>query len=285
MIKYKKELDGFESFLKNYFSEQKFQYNKNRNGQNELYSAIKYSLFSGGKRFRPLLSLLTGQALGLSAYQVYPFAASVECIHTYSLIHDDLPCMDNDDFRRGQPTNHKVFGEDIALLAGDALISEAFVILSQHYQHQPYVALNLIQCLGHGIGPFGMVAGQALDLRSRQADEDLMKTIHSLKTGALIETSILGVAKIAKASEEQTHHLKKYGQYLGQAFQLADDIHDAASASQKDEASMLSVYNLETVKKMLKTVTEKAIDSLSVFSKNSAMGLVDIAQFNLNRKK
>jgi geranylgeranyl diphosphate synthase, type II len=194
-----------------------------------LVESIAYSLHSGGKRFRPCLGLHLCDFFQKKIQDVLPWLLSIEMIHTYSLIHDDLPIMDNDDYRRGKPTNHKVFGEDSALLAGDSLISEAFLLLATHYQQSPILAVELIQDLALAIGPQGMIQGQALDLLSKKIslkDADLLK-MHQLKTGSLIWVTLKGVGKILMLTPSIQETLSTLGHDLGLAFQLQDDLTDS----------------------------------------------------------
>lgn len=229
-------------------------------GIDNLHQAVRYSLNSGGKRFRPLLSLLTAESLGREQQEIYPYAAAVEMIHTYSLIHDDLPLMDNDDFRRGKPTNHKVYGEAMALLAGDALLTGAFQLLTQELQQEPKQILTAIQILSSASGYFGMVGGQSLDIQltKDQVSQVRMEQIHKLKTGALINSAIAGAAELCGASEQEKQALNQYGWRLGLAFQIADDLLDEDSGDQ-ETSSFLSFQNQEQTKKQLAKVTEEAV--------------------------
>ncbi|MDX9730327.1 MAG: polyprenyl synthetase family protein, partial [Bdellovibrionales bacterium] len=189
-----------------------------------LNQSMRYSLLQdGAKRFRPVLALLTADALGVEREQVLPFAAAVECVHTYSLIHDDLPAMDNDDFRRGLPTNHKKFDEATAILAGDALLSDAFGIIGEAYIENPGAAVRVLVELSKAVGSHGMVGGQAIDIaaKSKAVDIEDLRLLHLLKTGALIRISAVGAAVVAGADEEQIEDLSDYASALGLAFQVA----------------------------------------------------------------
>ncbi|RME66054.1 MAG: polyprenyl synthetase family protein, partial [Nitrospirae bacterium] len=209
-----------EDYLKEYFS---------RKGSPEkLYEAMTYSLFAGGKRLRPVLAIASYEACGGRAEDILPQASAIELIHTYSLIHDDLPAMDDDDFRRGKPTNHKVFGEAMAILAGDALLTEAFVMFSKSDVFKPAPLLKALRELAIGAGPKGMVAGQAMDILSEglSPDEDTLRFIHTHKTGALIACSVKIGPILAEASSDVYEALSTYGQCIGHAFQIVDDILD-----------------------------------------------------------
>ncbi|GAB7080404.1 polyprenyl synthetase family protein [Megalodesulfovibrio paquesii] len=194
-----------------------------------LLSAMEYSLQAGGKRLRPVLCLTTASLFGLPTAQVLPFACGIECIHTYSLIHDDLPAMDNDDLRRGKPTNHKVHGEAMAILAGDGLLTEAFRLMGQAQGIQAENVLQAVTTMAAAAGAAGMVGGQALDMQYEQRADitlPMLRGMHARKTGALIQASCLCGAILAGATAEARAAMAGYGAALGVAFQIADDILD-----------------------------------------------------------
>lgn len=195
-----------------------------------ILKAMRYGLFPGGKRIRPILTLTAGEMFGAKQKELLPFACAVELIHAYSIIHDDLPAMDNDDLRRGEPTAHKVFGEGMALLAGDGLLTEAFHLISgPEVRRLPAeLVLRLIHELSHAAGVAGLVGGQAVDLESENKDVDLatVEYIHVRKTGALILAAVRIGAQIAGAKTGDLRRVSKYGEYLGLAFQIADDVLD-----------------------------------------------------------
>ncbi|TDQ41642.1 polyprenyl synthetase family protein [Aureibacillus halotolerans] len=198
-------------------------------GPASLLSAMTYSIKAGGKRLRPILMIATAEALGSSREVCVPVACALEMIHTYSLIHDDLPSMDNDDFRRGQPTNHKVYGEGMAILSGDALLTHAFYVLGEGKRFlDAETVLRLYQMLAEAAGPTGMVGGQVLDLEAeeQQTPLDSLENIHRNKTGALLRFSIIAGAIIGNASEEELSTLHTFAAHLGLAFQIKDDILD-----------------------------------------------------------
>ena len=199
-----------------------------------IHKAMRYSIFAGGKRIRPVLCLAACEAVGGKEATAMPLACAVECIHTYSLIHDDLPCMDDDDLRRGKPTNHKVFGEGIAVLAGDALLTEAFMMAAKSKAPKRYPADVLVRDLAMAAGSLRLIAGQVQDLENenRRANLDEVKTTHLNKTAALITTSIRLGAMAANATPAQLKRLTRYGQHLGLAFQVIDDILDATSTKE-----------------------------------------------------
>ncbi len=236
-------------------------------GLKKLKFAMEYSSArGGGKRFRPVLSLLAARALGKSVEDVISFGVSVEFVHSYSLIHDDLPAMDNSDTRRGQPTNHKVFGESFALLAGDGLLTEAFHLLSLRYASDPNLALSLIRELAHSSGVQGMVGGQALDLfaTTEELSYPVLETLHIMKTGALIRCAIVGAALISRAQTHESESLKLFGEYLGYAFQVADDIDDF-SPSQSEKTNIVRLLGSEESRERLNDLTESALASLAEF--------------------
>ncbi|RJX33819.1 MAG: polyprenyl synthetase family protein [Desulfarculus sp.] len=197
----------------------------------DILKAMRYSLFAGGKRLRPILCLAGAEAVGGRPEQVMFCACALEMIHTYSLIHDDLPAMDDDDLRRGLPTCHKKFGEGLAVLAGDGLLTQAMVLLSdpaQYADREPLRVLAAGQAVMRAAGFQGMVGGQAVDLASQNQEPDLatVQYMHALKTGALITAAVQSGAILAGGDEEQVNHLVRYGRRVGLAFQIADDLLD-----------------------------------------------------------
>lgn len=196
-----------------------------------IWRAVHYALFPGGKRIRPVLTVAAGELFGSPTEALLPFACAVEMIHAYSLIHDDLPALDDDDLRRGEPTVHKVFGEGVALLAGDALLTQAFHVMSGPEAARSVPAetlLSLVNELAHAAGLAGLVGGQAFDLEAEGKDADVatVEYIHVRKTGALILASVRMGARVAGAGDEELRHISRYGEYLGLAFQIADDVLD-----------------------------------------------------------
>jgi geranylgeranyl diphosphate synthase type II len=203
----------------------------------KIYEAMRYSLMAGGKRLRPILCLTTCELLGGTVDMAMPTACAVEMIHTMSLIHDDLPAMDNDDYRRGKPTNHKVYGEDIAILAGDGLLAYAFeFIAASTKQVPPERVLQVIVHLGRAVGPAGLVGGQVLDLESEGRTDVSLETlnfIHRHKTGALLEASVVCGAVIAGATGTELKRLSDYAQNIGLAFQIVDDVLDITATREE----------------------------------------------------
>ncbi len=248
----------------------------------ELQKSLLYSSMNGGKRFRPVLTLLAGELLGASTKSLMPFAMAVEMIHTYSLIHDDLPSMDNDDMRRGKPTNHKVFGEDFALLAGDALLTEAFLVVATSYDAP--LAIHLVRLLSEAAGIRGMVGGQAIDLRPGQDAVSVadLTQLHLMKTGALIRVAAEGAGVIAQASAEKIFALREFGESLGLAFQIADDILDHGETGQ-DLRSFTGVLGLEKTQDLLKVVSQKTHEALKKLGPHTEL-LEALVEFNLHRQ-
>lgn len=200
----------------------------------KLVEAMSYSLFAGGKRFRPALVFAAGQLLGAPVEMLLPPAAAIECVHTFSLIHDDLPAMDDDDLRRGRPTNHKVFGEAMAILAGDGLVSLAFQILTDNIAI-PAAAAAMVRELATATGPAGMIGGQVADMQGEHQTptEASIRYIHERKTAALIAAACRLGAVAAQASETDVCCLGHYGYHLGLAFQLADDALDSTATAEQ----------------------------------------------------
>jgi geranylgeranyl diphosphate synthase type II len=201
-----------------------------------LRQAMRYSLLAGGKRIRPILALAAGEACGAPARRVLPFACALEMIHTYSLVHDDLPAMDDDDLRRGRPSSHKVWGEGLAILVGDALLTEAFRVMAGARGLPPTRALAAVAEVASAAGEAGMVGGQALDLAAEGSCASLRRVqdIHRRKTGALLRSAVRVGALVAGADAPTLRRLSAYGEHLGLAFQIADDVLDAAGGPEAD---------------------------------------------------
>jgi len=265
--------------------------------QRRLYEAMRYSCLDGGKRFRAFLSIETGKLLGLSLDQILPVAAAIECVHCYSLIHDDLPCMDDDDFRRGKPTVHKAFDEATAVLAGDALLSLAFDHLSNFEGYVPEVKLALIQGLSSAIGGQGMLGGQMIDMSSQRAELDLaaLTHLHTLKTGALIEFSVDAATIIAGIQGPMREDLLQYARALGLAFQIHDDVLDASGNRETlgktvgkdvaaDKNTFVSLLGIEGAALSAKEYTQTAIQHLAGFD-GCAVALQQAAAFVVEREK
>lgn len=252
-------------------------------GQEKLLESIRYSLLSGGKRFRPVLACVIAQALQGSVLDVLPWAAAIEFIHCYSLIHDDLPCMDNDDLRRGKPSNHKVYGEGIALLAGDGLLTEAFGQLAHAYCENPATGMQLVSILGEAAGVRGMIGGQALDIWPEKLHGlTFVQSLHEMKTGALIRAAAEGAAVIADASASKRERARKLGALLGFSFQLKDDLLDF-DPQNPEATNFANSLGVNGVKTLLDEVTAEALIIVEEFDQNDDLKF--LVQFNSERTK
>lgn len=270
--------------------------NENMPGENVkpdiIHQSMRYSVFAGGKRIRPVLCVAAFECVSdLPAEKVFYVASALELIHTYSLIHDDLPCMDNDDFRRGKPTNHKVYGENIAVLSGDALLTYAFDLIGNSKDIDAVNIVKILQLFTKKTGSEGLIGGQVVDILSegKEIVPETLEYIHKNKTAALIETSVQSGALAAGASGEELKALSDYSSYAGLAFQVADDILDVVGDEAKmgktlgkDEAvakaTYPALYGLEKSKEILSELTQKAVKSLEIFGEK-AEPLVEIAKF------
>ena len=261
-----------------------------------IHRAMRYSIFAGGKRMRPAL-LLAAAACEGPEKEALPLACAVECIHTYSLIHDDLPAMDNDDFRRGKPTNHKVFGEGIAVLAGDALLTQAFEIAAQAKSWPRYSHRDLILEIAKAAGSLQLVAGQVADLEGegKKLSEAELRYIHERKTSALLCCSVRLGGMSANCTPTQLAALTEFGYNVGLAFQVIDDILDVTQTSEQlgktagkdvavQKATYPSIVGLEKSRKIATQLTNKAFAALKAFN-GSAQALEAMAEFLLKRDK
>ncbi|MEM9091511.1 MAG: geranylgeranyl diphosphate synthase CrtE [Cyanobacteria bacterium P01_F01_bin.53] len=269
----------------------------------KIYEAMRYSLMAGGKRLRPILCLSTCEMLGGPTNLAMPTACALEMVHTMSLIHDDLPAMDNDDYRRGKLTNHKVYGEDVAVLAGDGLLTYAFEHIATQtpqgqpsqkqtvQQAQPQQILKVIAQLGRAVGAGGLVGGQVVDLDSegKDIDEDTLTFIHMHKTAALLEVSVTSGAMLAGASQTVVDKLSRYAQRIGLAFQIVDDVLDITATSEelgksagKDVAVQKATYprlwGLEASKQKAQQLVDEANAELTEFGEG-ALPLIAIARY------
>ncbi len=262
-----------------------------------IHQAMRYSLFAGGKRMRPMLCVAAAEACGGTAKAALPLACAVECIHTYSLIHDDLPAMDNDDFRRGKPTNHKVFGEGIAILAGDALLTQAFEIAAQAKETARYKVRDFILEVARAAGSLKLIAGQVADLEAEGktlAANDL-RFIHEAKTSALLCCSVRLGGMSANCSQPQLRALTDFGHNVGLAFQIIDDILDvtktteqlgktAGKDTQAKKATYPAIIGLEKSRQIAGQLTDNAFRALRIF-RGKAQALHALAAFLLQREK
>lgn len=282
----------FENNLYDYFKEYLSQFKL-------IFESMEYSVKNGGKRVRPLLTLLFCDACGGDPRTALPFAQAVEFIHTYSLIHDDLPCMDNDDFRRGKPSNHKVYGEAFALLAGDGLLTAAFERISQGCLEGLYdsaTAISGVSALSSLAGSRGMIGGQVIDLLNEnnpEADFETLQLMDSLKTSALIEAACVLGCIAAGADEDKFNAARVFAQNIGLAFQIKDDILDVTSSLEKlgkltgsdiqnGKSTYVTLLGVEKCQELVEKLTEEAMDSLNEFENNQA--LKEYAEFLAHRE-
>jgi geranylgeranyl diphosphate synthase type II len=261
----------------------------------DVYEAMRYMVLGGGKKLRPVLVLMAAAACGGTTEDAMPAACAVEMVHTYSLIHDDLPAMDNDGLRHGKPSCHKVFGEAMAILAGDGLLTEAFAVLASQVA-DPAKSRRLVAELAAAAGPAGMVGGQVADLkaeRERSSDEVLLAVIHRRKTACMIEASAVCGAISAGAGEHHERSLRVYGGHLGLAFQIADDVLDAEGSTEalgktagKDAAAgkltYVKCYGIQAARTRARHEADRAVGALGVFG-HEADWLRDIARFAVER--
>ncbi len=262
-----------------------------------IHKAMRYSLFAGGKRIRPILCIAAARAVSDAPVGIENAAATLELIHTYSLIHDDLPALDNDDLRRGRPTNHKVFGEAMAILAGDSLLTLAFEVLGRLEYIEATGKIRLVEELARASGTVGgMIGGQVHDIEGERKPPtaQLLESIHRAKTGALLRASVRMGAIYAGASEQELAALSEYGEHVGLAFQIVDDVLDIEQSSEalgktagKDQAQQKitfpAVYGLETSRKMAEEERLAAHSALRIFD-DRADRLRQIADFIVQRK-
>jgi len=263
-----------------------------------LHQSMRYSVFAGGKRIRPILMIAACEAVGGREESAMPAACALEMIHTYSLIHDDLPAMDDDDLRRGRPTNHKVFGEAIAILAGDALLTEAFILLSDPETNRevpPTISRRVIHTVARCAGSLGMVGGQVVDMESegKTVTFPTLEYIHTHKTGALILAAIQGGALLGGADEEALAALTRFGEAAGLAFQVADDIldvvgtqeaigKDAGSDEARGKATYPALLGLDQARGRARELRDLAVAALEPLGER-AEPLRQIAHFIVNR--
>ena len=262
-----------------------------------IFEAMRYSVFAGGKRLRPVLLLSACETLGGDTEKAIPFACAIEMIHSYSLIHDDLPAMDNDDYRRGMLTSHKKFGEDIAILAGDGLLHHAFEIMSDAcVKYCSEKTVKAMQAIAHGAGVFGMLSGQVADVISegKQIDEKTMYFIHKNKTAAMLQGALKAGTLLAGGTEQHIKMMEQAGEKIGVAFQIADDILDVTSTFQElgkpvhsdeknEKNTFVTMYGIEASQKMVQTLSEEAIAIFQTFGEKADF-LIELTQYLMKRK-
>jgi len=277
-----------EQWMEDYFSKKP---DKNRS----FFEPMQYSLRVGGKRIRPILMISTYKMYNNNHEEILPFAAAMEMIHTYSLVHDDLPCMDDDDLRRGKPTNHKVYGEALATLAGDGLLNEAMIIMFDQCLSGGLNKIKASNIIAKASGAEGMIKGQIIDIKSEGAitDEMTLLEMHKNKTGKLIMASVLAGAIVGNAPKHEIDILHKFGETLGLAFQIKDDILDVEgnpellgkTQSDKDneKTTFITMYGLDKCKELCSSFTEECVKLLSKLERNTEE-LKNITSFLLDRQ-
>ncbi len=257
----------------------------------QIYEAMKYSLFTGGKRLRPIMTIKSFELFSNKIEKVLPFALAIEMIHTYSLIHDDLPCMDNDDFRRGKPTSHRVYGEAMAILAGDGLLNLAFETMSNFiYSNSESVEdfrrnIRAMKEISAYSGCRGMIGGQVLDLMgsSDNMDEEKLIYMYSSKTAALIMASLVSGAIVSGASEDEINKVKDFGLYLGLAYQIKDDLLDYKQDQSIDKFTYLKFHSLDEAEEQVKEYSRNAINALESLDNRDISFLKNLANYLINR--
>lgn len=255
-----------------------------------INEAVRYSVFSGGKRLRPVLMIAAAEAVGGEAWKVMPAACAAELIHTYSLVHDDLPAMDNDDFRRGVPTSHRVYGEAIAILAGDALLTRAFGLLASNARISGVdkeAVLRVIEEFSFACGSSGLVGGQVADVlfTGREAGPEVVDYIHRHKTAALFRVTVRAGAILSGAAESELSALTAFGEHYGVAFQMLDDIADAAEdvlsrGSEKKKVSSVATWGLEEARNRAERTMVQAVEALKPLGDRGRV-LVQLARYTL----
>jgi geranylgeranyl diphosphate synthase, type II len=261
-----------------------------------IYEAMKYSLLAGGKRLRPIMAIMACELFDGDINEVMTYACSIEMIHTYSLIHDDLPAMDNDDYRRGKLTNHKVFGEGFAILAGDALLNKAFEIIHQALIENPRLEnIKAAAYISKASGAQGMIGGQCIDLyyENKGIDLDILNAMHDKKTGAMIRAPLVAGALISGAADEDVQRIEKFGQLIGLAFQISDDILDVEGSTEKlgkrtgsdvsnNKSTFVSYYGIEKSKVMAKELIKEAQNIIDLYG-NKGLLLKELSNYIIER--
>jgi len=255
-----------------------------------LHEAMRYSLQAGGKRLRPVLVLASAEMFGASTEEALPAAVAIECLHTYSLIHDDLPCMDNDDLRRGRPTAHRAFDEATALLAGDALLTHAFALLGEGYADRPALATRLLRELADAAGSRRLIGGQMEDLLAEKKNgiaADDLAFIHLQKTAAMIEAALVMGAHVGQASPDEIEQIRRTGRHLGLAFQIVDDVLDATAPTEtlgktagKDaksgKSTFVSVHGVEASRHLAQAESDAARAACAAIARDNSFILLMI---------
>ena len=267
--------------------------------QKTIFEAMRYSILAGGKRLRPMLMEETYKLFGGTGKIIEPFMAAIEMVHTYSLVHDDLPAMDNDDYRRGRKTTHVVYGEDMGILAGDALLNYAFETASQCFDHisDPMSAAKAMQIFAHKAGVYGMVGGQVVDVErtGQPLDKEVLEFIYTLKTGALLESALMVGAALAGADETALEQMEQIGRSVGMAFQIQDDILDCTSTTEElgkpvhsdeknEKTTYVTLYGIEQSHQAVEQYSHQAVELLEKLPGSNSF-LEDLIEYLINRTK
>ncbi len=286
---FKRKIEDFEKIIDRYIpSEEEYP--------NIIFKAMRYSVFAGGKRIRPILLMSACELFGGDLKKAEPFASAIEMIHTYSLIHDDLPAMDNDDYRRGRLTSHKVFGEDIAILTGDALLHHSMETMANAcLEFRGVESIKAMQIISNSSGVYGMLSGQVVDIISegKEIDGKTLEYIHRNKTSALISASLKAGASIGGASDKDIEIMGEIGEKIGIAFQIQDDILDVTSTTEilgkpvgsdekNNKVTYVSMYGLEKSKRDVERLSNEAISMLEVFGEKSEF-LLELTKYLIKR--
>ena len=294
MSSFKKQIPEFKKSIDDHL---KIILSVSDQSSEELCQAMEYSVMNGGKRIRPMMMLASAIAIDIDTQHVIPFATAIELLHSFSLIHDDLPCMDDDSLRRGQPTTHVKFGEATATLAADSLQSLAFELMAKaEFPESKSSQLELISMIANSIGSAGMAGGQSLDLDSenKKLDPSSVENIYMLKTGKLLQASILGPTYFRGLDEKKVSALKSFSESIGVAFQIQDDLIEAVgdadtigksieSDKSKNKAAYPLLFGVSESKKRVENLYESACDSLEIFGESSS-SLMDMAEIIIRRK-
>lgn len=285
-----KEFEYYIDLIDNYL---KITVDHKNSYQKKIYEAMEYSLFTGGKRLRPIIALKSFELFDNNLKKMIPFAVAIEMIHTYSLIHDDLPAMDNDDFRRGKPTNHKVYGEAMAILAGDGLLNLAFETMLSHTINNSHTIedyrryTRAIEEIGIYSGTRGMIGGQVLDVLSGfdNMDEEKLIYMYKTKTAGLIQASLVAGAIIGGASDEYIEKLRDFGLNLGLAYQIEDDILDSFEDESINKFTYLKYFDFNTSINKVKSLSDKAIEILDSLSNVDTSFFKELTKYLINRNE
>ncbi len=270
--------------------ELKIKLEDKNNYQKRIFDAMDYSLFTGGKRLRPIMAIKSYEIFGEDIEEIMPYAIAIEMIHTYSLIHDDLPAMDNDDFRRGKPTNHKVFGEAMAILSGDGLLNFAFETIADYIDRSKTIDnykkhIRALKEISRYSGVYGMIGGQVVDLFSNydSMTEEKLMFMYKAKTAALIQSALVSGAIIGGASDNEIEYMREFGLNLGLAYQIRDDILDLNKDNNIKKLTYLTFHDIDKARAAVRQYSNKAIDALLTLKNRDISFFVSLTEELVNR--